>query len=175
MKRLLPFLLLLAGCTATPVATTPSSTTTTTTTTVTTTSPRIDTPRKLLGDPCQLLTAADFDEPINGTPQPYPDIPRSCAFRVGPGADTDLIVVVALGDAYAAPEKSMEMLIGDGHSAAMTCVDKTGIVECTTLVAVNATESFKVIAHLQNGNVDQVASISQGKARRAFEKLPVTS
>ena len=68
MKRLFPLLLLLAGCSGAPVAaTTPSGTTTeTTTTTVTTTSPRIDTPRKLVADPCLLLTAADFDAPTVG-------------------------------------------------------------------------------------------------------------
>ncbi|MDT7787820.1 MAG: hypothetical protein QOF58_6239 [Pseudonocardiales bacterium] len=175
MRRLIPLLLVLAGCGTTPVATTPSSTTETTPTTVTTTSPRIDTPRKLVADPCQLLSAKDFDSPLNIPPQPYPDIPRSCAFREGSGADTDLIVVVAFEDAYVRPSASMEMLIGDGHSAATSCATGSGVVECTTLVAVNATESFKVIAHLQNGNLDQVAGISQGKARRAFEKLAVTS
>jgi hypothetical protein len=176
VKRLLPFLLLLAGCAAAPVAITPSSTTTTTTTTtVTTTSPRIDTPRKLVADPCGLLTAADFDTPLNIPPQPYPDIPRSCAFREGSGTDADLIVVVVFADAYARPVKSTEMLIGDGHSAATSCATGSGVVECTTLAAVNATESYKVIAHLRNGNLDQVAGISQSKARRAFEKLVVTS
>lgn len=176
MKRLFPLLLLLAGCSGAPVAaTTPSGTTTeTTTTTVTTTSPRIDTPRKLVADPCLLLTAADFDAPLSGTPQPYPDMPRSCAFREGNGAETDLVVLVVFADAYARPAKSMEMLIGDGHSAASSCATAPDVVECTTLVAVNATESFKVIAHLRKGNVDQVAAISQGKARQAFKRL-VTS
>lgn len=176
MKRVLPLLLLLTGCAAAPVTSAPSTTseTTTTTTTVTTTSPRIDTPRKLVADPCLLLTAADFDSPLSGTPQPYPDIARSCAFREGSGADTDLVVLVAFADAYVRPDNSMEMLIGDGHSAATSCTTDPDVVECTTLVAVNATESFKVIAHLQNGNLDQVASIAQGKAQQAFKRL-VTS
>ncbi len=176
MKRLLPFLLLLAGCTATPVATAPPSTTTTTTaaTTVTTTSPRIDTPRKLPGDPCQLLTPADFDSPLYGEPAPHPNIPRSCLFRQGSGDESDLMVVVVFADAYAKPEKAPEMLIGDGHSAAVSFATAPGVIECTYLVAVNATESFKVIAHLQNANSDQVSSISLGKAQRAFKRL-VTS
>jgi hypothetical protein len=85
VKRLIPLLLLLTGCSAAPVATTtPSSTTESTMTTVTTTSPRINTPRKLVA------------------------------------------------------------------------------------------ESFKVLAHLRKGNADQVAAISQGKARQAFKRL-VTS
>lgn len=175
MKRLIPLLLLLAGCSSAPVATTtPSSTTETTTTTVTTTSPRIDTPRKLIADPCQLLTAADFDTPLSGTPQPYPDMPRSCAFREGNGTESDLIVLVVFADAYARPAKSFEMLIGDGHTASSSCATGPDVVECTTHVAVNATESFKVIAHLRKGNADQVAAISQGKARQAFKRL-VTS
>lgn len=176
MKRLLPLLLVLTGCASAPVTSAPSTTseTTTTTTTVTTTSPRIDTPRKLVADPCLLLTAGDFDSPLSGTPQPYPDMARSCAFRQGTGAETDLIVLVVFGDAYVRPEKSTEMLVGDGHSAATSCATGPAVVECTTLVAVNATESFKVIAHLRNGNVDQVASIAQGKAQQAFKRL-VTS
>ncbi|MGW6932854.1 hypothetical protein ACWGE0_22550 [Lentzea sp. NPDC054927] len=175
MKRHLLLLLLLTGCSATPVATAPSSTPSeTTTTTVATTSPRIDTPRKLPADPCLLLTAEDFGTPLNGTPQPYPDMPRSCVFREGPGAETDLIVLVVFADAYVRPADSMEMLVGDGHSAASSCATGPGVVECTTLVAVNATESFKVIAHLRNGNPDQVASLSHGYARSAFKRL-VTS
>jgi hypothetical protein len=171
---LLPLLLLLAGCGGAPVAATTPSSASETTTTVATTSPRIDTPRKLVADPCLLLTAADFDTPLSGTPQPYPDMPRSCAFQEGTGAETDLLVLVVLADAYARPAKSTEMLIGDGHTAASSCATAPDVVECTTLVAVNATESFKVIAHLRKGNVDQVASISQGKARQAFKRL-VTS
>ncbi|WP_086660814.1 hypothetical protein [Lentzea kentuckyensis] len=176
MKRLLPLLLVLSGCATAPVTSAPSTASemTTTTTTVTTTSPRIDTPRKLIADPCLMLTAADFDSPLTGTPQPYPDMARSCAFREGTGAETDLVVVVVFGDAYVRPENSMEMLVGDGHSAASSCGTGSGVVECTTLVAVNATESFKVIANLRNGNVDQVASIAQGKAQRAFKRLVTT-
>lgn len=173
MKRLLPFLLLLAGCTAAPVATAPSSTTTTTTT-VTTTSPRIDTPRKLVADPCQLLAAEDFGGPLTGTPQPHPDIPRSCVFHEETNGEANLMVVVAFLGAYVRPASSMEMLIGDGHSAATSCGTGPGVVECTTLVAVNATESFKIIAQLRNSNLDQVAGISQGYARDAFKRL-VTS
>ncbi|MDX8033532.1 hypothetical protein SK803_25210 [Lentzea sp. BCCO 10_0856] len=177
MKRHLLLLLLVAGCTATPVATPPDtvSRTPTTTTTVATTSPRIDTPRKLPADPCLLLTAADFDTPLSDTPQPYPNMPRSCVFREGSGAETDLIVLVVFADAYVRPADTMEMLVGDGHSAASSCVTGSGVVECTTLVAVNATESFKVIAHLRNGNPDQVASLSQGYAKSAFKRVLVTS
>ncbi len=119
VKRWLPLVVLLAGCTATPVV--PASTTSRTpaTKTVATTSPRIDTPQTLAGaDPCRLLVAADFDTPLYGEPAPYPDIPRSCVFREGSGAGTDLIVLVAFADAYVRPDKSMEMLIGAGHSAA---------------------------------------------------------
>ncbi|NKE58626.1 DUF3558 domain-containing protein [Lentzea sp. PSKA42] len=174
MKRHLPLLVLLTGCTATPVVTTASSTPSETTT-VATTSPRIDTPRKLTSDPCQLLTAADFDGPLNGPPQPYPAIPRSCLFQVGPGTEKDLMVLVAFAGAYARPDKSVEMLVGDGHSAATSCATTPDGMECTTLVAVNATESLKVVARLLNGNADQVASIVQGYAKDAFERLPVTS
>ena len=176
MKRLLPLLLVLTGCATAPATSAPSTTseTTTTTTTVATTSPRIDTPRKLIADPCLMLTAADFDSPLDGTPQPYPDIPRSCVFREGTGAETDLLVLIAFGDAYVRPDGAMEMLVGDGHSASSSCGTGSDFVECTTLVAVNATESFKVIAHLRNGNTDQVAAIAQGKAKRAFTRL-VTS
>ncbi|MFI6097241.1 hypothetical protein ACIA8G_16880 [Lentzea sp. NPDC051213] len=176
MKLWLPLLVLLAGCATAPVTTMPSSTTSETTTTVATTSPRIDTPRKLAGaDPCRMLAAEDFDQSLNGTPQPYPDIPRSCAFRVGSGAETDLVVLVAFAEAYAKPGKALEMLIGDGHSAATSCAGSADAMECTTLVAVNATESLKIIAHLRDGNADQVASISQGYAAKAFERVAVTS
>ena len=105
-----------------------------------------------VADSCQLLTAADFEAPLSGTPQPYPD-----------GAETDLIVLVEFADAYARPANSFEMLIGDGHTAASSCATGPDVVKCTTLVAVNATESFKVIAHLR-----------KGKARQAFKRL-VTS
>lgn len=176
MRRWLPFVLLLTGCSAAPVATAPSSTTTeTTTTTVATTSLRIDTPRKLPGNPCQLLTAADFDEPLYGEPAPYPGVPRSCAFQEGTGTESDLIVLVVFADAYAKPEKAPEMLIGDGHSAAVSFATAPGDMECTYLVAVNATESFKVSASLRNANSDQVSAIALGKAKQAFSRLVVTS
>lgn len=176
MRRYLPLVLLVAGCAAAPVAPPPDtvSRTPTATTTVATTSPRIDTPRRLIADPCGLLTAEDFDGPLRGTPQPHPDIPRSCAFHEGTSGEADLLVVVVFGDAYARPVSSMEMLIGDGHSAATSCGTGPEVVECRTLVAVNATESFKIIAQLRNSNLDQVASISQGYAKSAFKRL-VTS
>lgn len=174
MKRLLPLLLLVvAGCGSTPVAAPPSTTTTTTETTVTTTSPRMDTPRKLPADPCLLLQAADFDSPLAGAPEPFPDLPRSCMFREGTGADSDLFVIVQFGNAYAKPENGQETLL-DSHTAAVSFATGPGIIECTYLVAVNATESFKVIASLRNGNDAQVSSISLGMARRAFGRL-VTS
>ena len=178
MKRLLVTLaLVLTGCATAPVTSAPSTTseTTTTTTTVATTSPRIDTPRKLVADPCSMLTAADFDSPLNGTPQPYPDMARSCAFREGTGAEPALLVLVVFADAYAKPENARESLIGDGHSAAVSFAVGPGIVECTYLVAVNATESYKVIASLLNATSgDQVSAIALGKAQRAFKRL-VTS
>lgn len=175
MRRLLPLLLLLAGCGSAPVAAPPSTTTTTTTTetTVTTTSPRMDTPRKLPADPCQLLAAADFASPLAGAPEPFPDLPRSCMFREGTGADSDLFVIVQFADAYAKPENGQETLISS-HTAAAAFATGPGIIECTYLVAVNATESFKVIASLRNGNDAQVSSISLGKAQQAFRRL-VTS
>lgn len=177
MKRVLPLLLLLAGCTATPVATTTTSstTTTTTTTTVTTTSPRIDTPRKLPADPCQVLTAGDFDGPLFGTPAPQPNIPRSCLFQVGPGTESDELVRVRFGDAYARRAESMELLIGDGHSASMTCVNTPNGIECTELVAVNATESLEVLVLLPGGNSGQVAKAVQGYTQDAFARMVVTS
>jgi hypothetical protein len=82
-----------------------------------------------------------------------------------------MIAVVVFGDAYARPSNSTEMLLGDGHSAATSCATGSGVVECTTLVAVNPTESSKVVVNLRNGNADQVASISQRLARRAFQRL----
>ncbi|RAS69088.1 hypothetical protein C8D87_1021166 [Lentzea atacamensis] len=177
MRRWLPFVLLLTGCSAAPVATAPSSTTTeTTTTTVATTSPRIDTPRKLAGaDPCQMLTAADLGGTLFGSPQPHPAVPRSCLMQVGPGTEKDMMVLVAFGDAYARPDKAVEMLIGDGHSAATSCAATPQGVECTTLVAINATESLKVVVRLPDGNADQVASIVQEHAKDAFARVPVTS
>lgn len=174
MKRVLPLLLLLAGCTATPVATTtPPSMTPTTTTTVTTTSARLDTPRKLPADPCQVLVASDFDEPLSGTPEPQPDTPRSCLFRVGAG--NDQVVRVRFADAYVRPDQSMELLVGDGHSAAMTCAETPNGIECTELVAVNATESLEVVVFLRGGNSGQVAKAVQGYAGDAFARMVVTS
>lgn len=164
----------LTSCT-TPPPTTPPAATTETTTTVATTSPRIDTPRKLPADPCLLLTAEDFDSPLADPPAPYPDLPRSCAFREGTGAESDLLVLVVFADAYAKPENARESLIGDGHSAAVSFAVAPGIVECTYLVAVNATESYKVIASLPNATSgDQVSAIALGKAQEAFKRL-VTS
>jgi hypothetical protein len=170
----LRLLLALTGCATTPVASPSSATsgTTTTTTMVATTSPRIDTPRKLPADPCLLLTAADFDGPLAESPAPYPDLPRSCGFREGTGAETDLLVVVVFADAYAKPGDARESLIGDGHSAAVSFAVAPGVVECTYLVAVNATESFKVIASLRNATSgDQVSAIALGKAQQAFKRL----
>ncbi|MCR3746090.1 DUF3558 domain-containing protein [Lentzea californiensis] len=172
MKRLLPLLLLLAGCASTPVATAPSTTTTTTTTetTVVTTSPRIDTPSKLPADPCLMLTAADFQTPLAGPPGPHPELPRSCAWQEGTGAESDMLVLVAFADAYEKPEKAPEMLI-QGHSAAVSFNTGPGVMECTYLVAVNATESFKVIVSLPNANSAQVSQIALGKAKTAFKRL----
>jgi hypothetical protein len=176
VKRVLPLLLLLTGCAATPVATTtPSSTTTTTTTTVTTTSPRLDTPRKLPADPCQVLVASDFDAPLFGAPAPQPNIPRSCLFQVGPGTDEDQLVRVRFGDAYVRPDQSMELLIGDGHSASVTCGETPNGIGCTELVAVNATESLEVLVLLPGGNSDQVAKAVQDYTRDAFARMVVTS
>lgn len=176
MKRLLPLLFLLAACTSTPVATAPSSTTTTTTTTeatVVTTSPRIDTPRKLPADPCLMLTAADFDTPLAGPPAPHPDLPRSCVFQEGTGADSDLLVLASFAGAYAKPADASEMLI-EGHSTSISFTVRPGVMECGYLVAVNATESYLIIVHLPNANSSQVSQIALGKAQKAFKRL-VTS
>ncbi|MET9231962.1 hypothetical protein [Lentzea sp. NPDC003310] len=172
MKRLLPLVLLIAGCSAAPVAAPPSTTTTTTTTetTVTTTSPRMDTPRKLPADPCQLLAAGDFGTPLADVPAPFPDLPRSCVFREGTGADSDLFVIVQFAGAFAKPDNSQEALV-ELHTAAVSFATAPGVMECTYLVAVNSAESFKVIASLRNGNDTQVSSIALGKAQRAFKRL----
>ncbi|SFR10389.1 Protein of unknown function [Lentzea waywayandensis] len=171
MKRLLPLLLLLAGCASTPVATAPSATTTTTTeTTVVTTSPRIDLARKLPANPCLMLTAADFETPLAGPPGPHPELPRSCGFQEGTGAESDMLVLVGFADAYAKPEKAPETLI-EGHSAAVSFNTGPGVMECTYLVAVNATESFKVIVSLPGANSAQVSQIALGKAKTAFKRL----
>ncbi|MDX8055130.1 hypothetical protein SK571_37650 [Lentzea sp. BCCO 10_0798] len=174
MKRVLPLLLLLAGCAATPVAAPPSTTTTTTTeTTVATTSPRIDTPHKLPAGPCLLLAAADFETPLATAPEPFPDLPRSCTFREGTGADSDLFVIVQFADAYAKPENAHETLL-KGHTMAVSFASGPGIEEGTYLVAVNAAESFRIILSLRNSNSSQVAMIAQGKVQQAFARL-VTS
>lgn len=177
MKRLLPLVLLLAGCTAVPVATAPTTTTTTTTTetVVITTSPRIDTPRKLPTDPCQLLTAADFDSPLASTPAPDPAIPRSCVFQEGnTGTDSDMFVVVAFLGAFAKPENASGEMLIEGHSTAISFVTKPGVMQSVYTVAVNATESYMVIVDLPKANSAQVSQIGLGKAQKAFKRL-VTS
>jgi hypothetical protein len=171
VKRLLPLLFLLAACTSTPVATAPITTTTTTTeTTVVTTSPRIDTPRKLPADPCLMLTAADFDSPLAGPPAPHPDLPRSCAFQEGTGADSDLLVLASFAGAYVKPADASEMLI-EGHSTAISFTVRPGVMECGYLVAVNAAESYLIIVNLPNANSSQVSQIALGKAQKAFKRL----
>ncbi|MGW6447050.1 hypothetical protein [Lentzea sp. NPDC055074] len=174
MRRWLPLVLLVAGCGSAPVAAPPSTTTTTTTeTTVTTTSPRMDTPRKLPADPCTLLAAADFSAPLAGPPEPFPDLPRSCAFREGTGAESDLFVIVQFAGAYAVPENGTETIL-NSHTAAVSFATGPGIIECTYLVAVNATESYRVVASLRNANDAQVSSIALGKAQQAFQRLVTT-
>ena len=44
---------------------------------------------------------------------------------------------------------------------------------CTAVPA--ATESYKVITHLRDGNVDRLAGLAQGYAKDAFARLVVTS
>jgi hypothetical protein len=176
VKRLLPLVLLVAGCTATPVATAPTTTTTTTTeTTVVTTSPRIDTPKKLPADPCRLLTAADFDSPLAGTPAPDPAIPRSCVFQEGnTGTDADMFVVVAFLDAFAKPADAVGEMLIEGHSTAISFVVKPGVMQSVYTVAVNATESYMVIVDLPKANSAQVSQIALGKAQKAFKRLVTT-
>lgn len=174
MSRLLGAFVLaaaLSACTTqTPAAQPPS--TVTTTTTVTTTSPRIDTPRKLAGfDPCRLLQAADFDEPLFEPPAPHPSVPNSCSFRVGSGANTDLIVIAAVDGPYEKPEKATELLL-TGHTAAMTCAGRDPIIECTMRIAVSQNETIKIIVHLEGANTAQVSQILHGKASRALGRLP---
>ncbi|MFD4674852.1 hypothetical protein ACFWNN_34365 [Lentzea sp. NPDC058450] len=174
MKRLLSLLLLVAGCTATPVASAPTTTTTTTTTetTVVTTSPRIDTPKKLPADPCQLLTAADFDAPLAGTPAPDPAIPRSCVFQEGKtGTDADMFVVVAYLGAFEKPADAVGEMLIEGHSTAISFVSKPGTMQAVHTVAVNATESYLIIVDLPKANSSQVSQIGLGKAQQAFRRL----
>lgn len=159
---------LVAGCGAAPVASVPTSTSTSATPTVTTTHPRIDTPRKLAGfDPCALLEAKDFDEPLNTPPAPHPNVPNSCTYRVGAGTDADLIVIAALAGPYEG-KKSSEVLV-DGHSMAASC---NAGVECTMQVAVSAAESVNIIVHLKGANEEHRVQIGLGKAKAALRRLP---
>lgn len=177
MRLVLPLALLLAGCASAPVATAPSTTTTTTTpeSTVATTSPRLDTPRRLPVNPCQVLEASDFDKPLFGTPAPSPADPRSCLYQVGPGTDSDEMVLVRFAGAYERPEQAMDLLVGDGHSAAVTCATTQNGMQCAEIVAVNATESLEVVVLVPGANSGQVAKAVQDYARTAFTRMVVTS
>ncbi|ANZ37904.1 hypothetical protein BBK82_19420 [Lentzea guizhouensis] len=172
MKRwTIALLLLVAGCGSTPPpAAVQTTSTTTTTTTVTTTSPRIDTPRKLAGvDPCSLLVASDFDEPLFAPPAPFPNLPNACEYRVGNGTEKDLFVIAAIAGPYDRSVKSGSLL--DGHSTSTSCIDGP---ECTIVVAVSETQTLKIIVHLEGGNDQQRAQILWGKAGNAVKRLPVT-
>lgn len=167
MKRIWLLAFLVAGCGATPPPA-PVQTTTTTTATVTTTSPRIDTPRKLAGfDPCRLLEAKDFDEPLYGTPSPNPNVPNSCEYRVGSGTDKDLIVIAAIAGPYE-ETKGSEVLL-NGHSTMTSCTSGS---QCTTAIAVSAGETVKITVHLVGSNPDQRAQIAMSRARAVLTRLP---
>ncbi|WP_394615625.1 DUF3558 family protein [Lentzea sp. JNUCC 0626] len=175
MRRLLPLLLLVAGCTATPVATPAPTTTTTTTTetTVITTSPRIDTPKKLPPDPCELLASTDFDTPLVRPPTLRRDLPRTCEFREGTGVASDMVVLVSFGEIYLKPPDAPEMLI-EGHSTAIMFTNRAGVNGCGYVVAVNANESFMVLVNLPNANSSQLSQIALGKTQKAFKRLVTT-
>jgi hypothetical protein len=169
MRPVLPVLFLVAGCASAP-APAPVQTTTTTTTTVTTTSPRIDTPRKLAGlDPCALLEAKDFDEPLLAPPAPFSGLPNSCEYRVGDGTEKDLVVFAAIGGPYDESQKPQGLV--DGHSIWVSC---TAGSQCTATIAVSGSETIGITVHLAGANQDQRVQIATRKARNALKRLPGT-
>ncbi|KOV81961.1 DUF3558 family protein [Nocardia sp. NRRL S-836] len=171
MKRVLLPVILVAGCASTPAPPpVQTTTTTTTTTTATTTSPRIDTPRKLAGlDPCALLEAKDFDEPLFSAPAPFAGLPKSCEYRVGTGTAGDLRVFAAIGGPYDETRKPQGLV--DGHSMWVSCNAGS---ECTATVVVSRTETIAVVVHLEGANQDQKVQIATGKVGNALKRLPAT-
>ena len=122
-----------------------------------------------------MLKASDFDEPLFGTPAPSPADPRSCLFQVGRGSDDDEMVLVRFAGAYERPDRATELLVGDGHSAAVTCATMQNGMQCAEIVAVNATESLEVVVLVPGANSGQVAKAVQGCAGTAFTRMVATS
>lgn len=79
-----------------------------------------------------------------------------------------------LAGAYERPDQAMELLVGDGHSAAVTCATMQNGMQCAEIVAINATESLEVVVLVPGANSGQVAKAVQDYTGKAFKRMVVT-
>lgn len=174
----------LAACTAQTGTAPPPSSTPTSTSTVTTTSPRIDTPRNVVGlDPCKLFTASDIKWRGFGTfsvaPAPYDKIPGMCAAVAGAGRPDDLVVLVGVVERAYEVEKANnpnghQGLI-DGHNVWFACGGTPENFSCASWASITPTHTLSVGLSQAGGDESRLLLATQGLITDVLARLPRAS